>query len=262
MPKRATAKKAPPVPASGIAPASLGIKGFDKVHYISKSSFKDASMAVIVPTRTVEMVDEDTGDKSRQPMIHRTVVQAWNSLQWPMNAPRYMFMVGNGEVGNSYDDTVAMVVEHPDLKKWKYVLLMEDDNVPPPDGVTSLLDAIDQGPFDAVGGLYFTKGEVQMPQCYGDPYEYAQSGILEFRPRDVSEAVHTGGILPCNGIANGFSLFRMDVFKRLPRPWFKTGPGNTQDLYLCGNMKRAGMSLAVDCRCRVGHLDLNSGEMY
>lgn len=261
MAKRAVAKK-PPETTLGFDPKTLGIKGFERLEYVPKSSYKDSSMFIIAPTRTVEMVDPETGEKSRQPMIHRSVIQAWNSLQWPMNAPRYFSLVGGAEVGDAYTEQVAAVLAHPDLKKWKYVLTLEDDNLPPPNAVLSLLDAIDQGPFDAVGALYFTKGELQMPQAYGDPYEFSQTGVLDFRPRDVTEAVHCGGILPVNGIAMGCSLFRMDVFKKIEAPWFKSSPSGTQDLFMCAKMKRAGMNLAVDCRVPVGHLDIRDGTVY
>jgi hypothetical protein len=235
---------------------SLGLKGFERVEHVAKSSYRDTSMVVLCPIRT--------------PMIHHRVVQAWQSLIWPMNGKRWMQTISGAEVGLAYDDQIAAILQHPDLSKWKYVLTLEDDNLPPPDAPIRLLEAIEAGPFDAVGGLYFTKGEFNMPMCYGDPAEYARTGVLDFRPRDVAAAIQQGAIVPCNGIAMGCSLYRMSVFRELPRPWFMTlsdltpeGPkAYTQDLFFCERAVRAGKKFAVDCRVRVGHLDVQTGVVY
>lgn len=244
--------------------------GFQRIEHVPKSSYRDCSMVIICPTRGVPVVDEKTGEAKRdkdgkvilQPMIHKRVVEAWQTLQWPMNGKRYMQLVTGGEVGDAYDETLFQLMQHPDIAKWKYVLTLEDDNIPPPDAVRMLIEAIEAGPFDAVGGLYFTKGDLGMPQCYGDPDHYARTGELEFRPRDIVSAVKNGHIVPCNGIAMGCSLYRMSMFRDIPRPWFQTTAGSTQDLFFCSKAVRAGKRFAVDCRVRVGHLDVASGIVY
>lgn len=222
--------------------------GFERVEHVPKSSYRDTSMVIIVPCRS--------------PHLHMKVVQAIQSLQWPMNGKRAMFFVTGAEVGQAYDDQVAAILLHPELGSWKYVLTLEDDNIPPPEAPILLTEAIEAGPFDAVGGLYFTKGDLGMPQCYGDPAEFERTGELDFRPRDVVKAIKQGAIVPCNGIAMGCSLYRMSVFREIPRPWFKTNPSNTQDLFFCSKAARAGKRFACDCRVRVGHLDVTSGVIY
>ena len=222
--------------------------GFERVEHVKKTSYQDSSMVIIIPCRT--------------PHLHVKVVQAIQSLQWPMNQRRAMFFVTGAEVGKAYDDQLAAVLDHPELGKWRYLLTLEDDNIPPPDAVTLLVEAIEAGPFDGVGGLYFLKGDFNMPQCYGDPAEYSRTGVADFRPRDVASAIKQGAIVPCNGIAMGCSLYRMSAFRDIPRPWFKTNTSNTQDLFFCSKALGAGKRFACDTRCRVGHLDTVSGVIY
>jgi hypothetical protein len=227
----------------------LGLKGFERVEHVAKSTYRDSSMVVICPLRTT--------------MVHKRVVEAWQALQWPMNQKRAMFLVTGAEVGEAYDDQLAAVLAHPELGQWKYLLTLEDDNLPPPDAASKLVEAIELGPFDGVGGLYFTKGEgLNAPQCYGDPVEYARTGVLDFRPRDMVAALKQGAIVPCNGIAMGCSLYRMSMFRDIPRPWFQTNASNTQDLFFCSKAVRAGKRFAVDTRVRVGHLDVETGVVY
>lgn len=237
------------VPLEGIK-----LAGFERVEHVAKSSYVDSSMCVIVPTRT--------------PFVHTMFVQVLNSLAWPMNQRRFMFFVSGAEVGRAYDEQVQQLLKHEPFSSCKYLLTIEDDTLPPPDGALRLLEAIEQGPYDAVGGMYFTKGEVNMPMCYGDAAEFARSGVLDFRPRDVAAAVANGGALvECNGIAMGFSLYRMQLFRDVPAPWFVTAndPVNgcaTQDLFFCAKARRLGKRFAVDCRVRCAHADWQSGTFY
>ena len=110
---------------------------------------------------------------------------------------------------------------------------MEDDNIPPPDGLIKLYESI--GKYDVVSGLYWTKGEAGQPMIYGNPMEVP----LSFRPQaPIPDAVQEA----C-GLGMGFNLFKLDMFrdKKLRKPWFKTlqkydpqGGGSacyTQDLY-------------------------------
>jgi len=230
--------------------------GFERIQHHRGSTFQDNSTVIIIPTRG---------------MVHNKVVQSLMSMVAPMNTKRCIIWAEGDEVGKAYSKVIKEVLAHPDLSKWKYVLTLEDDNIQPPDAHIRLLESIELGPFDAVSGIYFTKGEVNMPMAYGDPAHYAATGELEFRPRDIRQALQTGSIMEVNGIAMGCSLYRMDMFRQIEGPWFVTvadweegkgGKSFTQDLYFCERAKKAGKRFAVDMRVHVGHLDINTGVVY
>src|SRR5690349_19443640 len=88
-----------------------GLKGFDRVEHVSKASYRDNSMVVIVP--------------SREPWLHKQFVERLNSLIWPMNGKRAVFFVTGAEVGKAYTEQIQAVLAHPDLSKWRYVLTVE-----------------------------------------------------------------------------------------------------------------------------------------
>ena len=229
--------------------------GFDRVNVLPGSTYRDVSTVVVIPTRG---------------LLHWRWVQAKGNLIAPMNAKRCELWAAGDEVGHAYNKLVQTVLDHPDLGKFRYILTIEDDNIVPPDAHIRLLESIEWGKFDAVSGIYFTKGDVNMPMAYGDPAEHARTGVLDFRPRDVREALAAGQIMPVNGIGMGCALWRMDLFREIPPPWFVTvadlgpkGPvGFTQDLYFCKRAVELGRTLAVDLRVRVGHLDVNTGIIY
>ena len=216
-------------------------KNFDEtVKRIQKGKvFKDASTFCIVPAYKA---------------IPPKIVQSWRHLMTPMNQQFYMHFVEGMEVGQAYSSAIQEVINHPVFGKWKYILTLEHDNAPPQDGLLKLIESIDD--YDGVGGLYFTKGYGGQPMCYG---QIGSADFIPFIPQPDT-------VTPCRGIAMGFSLYRMDMFRdtRLPRPLFETKqvytPGvgaqaYTQDLKFCEEAAKLGYKFAVDSRVKVGHYD-------
>ena len=140
-------------------------------------------------------------------------------------------------------------------------LTVEDDNIPPPDGLLKLYEGIKD--FHVVGSLYWTKGEGGQPMIYGNPSEMP----LNFIPQQVQP----NSLQRCNGLGMGFTLFRMSIFKKLTKPWFVTKQswdpnkgctGYTQDLYAFENMSKLGLKVACDTRVKVGHLDVENNQLW
>lgn len=183
------------------------------------------------------------------------------SLIFPPNQPVVRLLALGQEVGEAYSNTIQMVLDHPELSQWEYVLTLEHDNAPPADGVIKLVKRMDENPdLDCIGGLYWTKGEGGVPQIWGDPSD----PVVNFRPQPP----RPGELVRCNGTGMGFNLWRISMFRdeRLRRPWFKTVAGaegvGTQDLYFWGDALKYGHRCAVDCDVLVGHWDSQNEIMW
>lgn len=181
----------------------------------------------------------------------------WNIVFPPNNAIFRMVAQGT-EVGEAYSEAIRQIVNHPELKQWEFVLTIEHDNMPPPDGVISLLKALDAHPeFSAIGGLYWCKGEGGCAHIWGDPTD----PVPNFRP----QVPKPEQVQECCGLSMGFTLWRLSTFldKRLPQPLFKTKIGaegiGTQDLMFWQEARKHGHRCAVDCRVKVGHHDFETG---
>lgn len=209
--------------------------------------YRDLSTVCVVPTRG---------------MIPARVVESWMGLLTPMNNAFIRLFVSGMEVGDAYNAAVELILSHEQLSKFKYLLTLEEDNMPPPDGLLKLYESIDE--YVAVGGLYWTKGEGGQPMIYGDP-----KTILSFQPQ--TPLLDT--VQECNGLGQGFTLFDIDVFRdeRIERPWFKTVQEwdpqtgvrvGTQDLYFFANARKAGYRVACDTRVKVGHIDIQTGQVW
>lgn len=196
-----------------------------------------------------------------QAQVSTKVVGSWISLMRPMNQKVFgpMFIEGK-EVGAAYQSAVEMILANDELKTWKYLLTVEQDNCPPPDGLLKLYESMDK--FDCVAGLYWTKGEGGQPMIYGDPASMPKNFIPQIpRPETLQQ---------CNGLGMGFNLFKIEMFQKLPPPWFRTvqeitpqgARAYTQDLFFFEQAGRAGYRFACDTRIKVGHYDAQNKMMW
>lgn len=217
---------------------------------ISGHSYKDRSTIILVPAIA---------------SIPPRIVQSWMSLMLPMNQRSIRLFLEDMEVGDAYTQGIDFILNHPELQNWKYVLTLETDNAPPPDGLLKLIEAMEEGPWAAVGGLYWTKGEGGQPMCYGRSDVHPLNFAPWLPPADT--------VVECRGLGMGFTLFRTEVFKdaRLPKPLFKTvqnyvpnggAQAYTQDLYGFEAMGKYGYRFACSTKVLVGHWDQREGKMW
>ena len=204
--------------------------------------------------RIVCVIPADTMIPAKVALSH------WN-LAFPPNNGVVRILAQGMEVGDAYSSALEQILAHPELGSWEYLLTLEHDNMPPPDGVLRLLEQMEaHHEFSCIGGLYFTKGEGGVAQIWGDP----KDPVLNFRPQlpDLS-----GGLVECCGTGMGFNLFRMKMFKdaRLRKPWFvtqRTSGVSTQDLYFWGDARKHGYRCAIDCSVKVGHYSVQDDTCW
>jgi hypothetical protein len=185
----------------------------------------------------------------------KVALSHWN-LAFPPNNGVVRILAQGMEVGDAYSTAIQNILATPQLAEFEYILTIEHDNAPPPDGVLKLIKRMDEHPeLACIGGLYFTKGEGGVAQIWGD----INDPMMNFRP----QVPVPGQLVECYGTGMGFNLWRMSMFKddRLRKPWFHTqadasGVG-TQDLYFWSDARKYGYRCAIDCDVRVGHYDLN-----
>jgi len=210
------------------------------VQRVDKSKmYEDQSTIIICPTRGV---------------FPTRVVQSWMKLMRPMNqSVAGPIFAESMKVDTAYESLITYILSNDYLKKYKYILTIEEDNLPPPDGLIRLYESMDK--YDVVGGLYWGKGEEGFPMIFGDP-----KNPNDFKPQTPIP----GEVQEANGLGMGFNLFKLDMFKDIPQPWFKTvqeiddqgnSVSNTQDLYFYKKAKELGYKFACDNRVLVGHYD-------
>lgn len=212
-------------------------------------SFREAHTVVVVPTRGSVPVE---------------VVEAWRALINIPNQCWHWIFLKSYEVGDAYNTAIQTILDNPVLSKWKYVMTLEDDNLPPPDAWPKLLQSLVKYGLDGVSGLYWSKGEDGFPLIIGNPRRFAETGMLDFSIQDPQEISKLGNVVEVNSIPMGCSIFRLDLFRELEKPWFRTAAFfdqktqtpwfRTQDVWMCEQARHKGKRFAVDMRVKVGHL--------
>jgi hypothetical protein len=226
------------------------LEGYHNSHLEESSSrivrgntYKESSIIWIIPTRGV---------------IPAKIVSSIVSIIRPMNQKFFgPLFIENMEVGDAYQRAVELILGHPDLSQWKYLFTSEEDNILPQDTLLRLLESVDK--YDAISGLYWTKGEGGQPMCYGDPTILPKNFIPQPPPINC--------VKEYNGLGMGCCLIKIDMLKKIQPPWFKTvqsvseGLG-TQDLYFFQKAGTQGYKFAVDGRVKSGHLDVKTGIIW
>lgn len=212
-----------------------------RARLIKGASWKKQRVAMIMPA------DE---------MIHAKVALSLWNLIFPPNQGVFRILAQGMEVGDAYSKAIEQVLAHPQLKDFEFILTVEHDNLPPPDGLLKLLEDLEEHKeLACVSGLYFTKGEMGSAQIWGDP----KDAVMNFRP----QIPQPESLQECCGTGMGFALWRTSIFKdsRIEKPYFKTEKGvngvSTQDLSFWSKNRKWGYRCAVDTRVKVGHIDTN-----
>ena len=237
------------IPQISIDPfENLQIDAINQSNIDKSKTYQDLSTICIIPTRGV---------------IPAKVVQSWWSMMVPMNQKFIRTFVIGMEVGAAYTQAIEQILANPILRTWKYIMTLEEDNMPPPDGLLKLYENMDK--FDVVGGLYWTKGDAGQPMIYGDINLPEMNFIPQIPIPEICQE--------CNGLGMGFNLYKMDIFRdpRVPRPYFKTlqefSPatgvrGYSQDLYFYEGIRKLGYKVGCDTRIKVGHYDLENDIVW
>lgn len=142
----------------------------------------------------------------------------------------------------AYNEAVLMAMR----EGCDYLLTVEDDTYPPPDGLIKLL----QHRLDIVGGWYRKRRE----PLEGVPIIIKGGERTDLKPDGELCEVYT--------IPQGFTLFRIDVFRNIPHPWFVTTPQLSQDSFFSQRARDAGYKLWCDTDIRCQHIDRISGKVY
>jgi hypothetical protein len=219
-----------------------------------------------LPAATVRIVEGGSWKKQdtvilmpAAKMVPTKCALSWQNLLTPPNQSCPRIGLLGMEIGEAYSTAIEGILANAHLKEHRFILTIEADNTPPPDGLLKLLARMEAHPeFACIGGLYWTKGPGGVPQIWGD----RKDPSINFRPQPPDPK---GGLVECYGTGMGFNLWRTEMFKnpKLRKPWFRTlcssteGVG-TQDLYAWGDFQKNGYRCAIDCSVLVGHYDVNA----
>lgn len=220
----------------------------ESINRVDKSKmYEDLSTVIICPTKG---------------LFPTRVVQSWMKLLKPLNQTVYGPIFAEAmKVDAAYNALIGYILGHEELSKCKYILTIEEDNLPPVDGLLNLYKSMDE--YDVVGGLYWSKNKDGFPMIFGNP----ENGNMDVNP----QIPKYGEVQQANALGMGFNLFKIDIFKNIEQPWFKTEEGLddkgiphkvTQDIHFYRKAAEKGYKFACDNKILVGHYDSTEDKIW
>lgn len=180
----------------------------------------------------------------RSNYVHYRFMAAMMSLQ---KAPRFEFI---SSVHYVIDEARNVLAEKSLEKGATHILFVDDDMMPPPDAAIRLL----KHDVDIVCALTFSRLPPHCPCIFKNvgqdiyPIESINKGLIE--------------IDACSG---AFVLIKSDVFKQMPKKWYKPGDntlaiykkagGLSEDIGFSFKAKRIGLGVYCDTDLIVPHVD-------
>jgi hypothetical protein len=229
--------------------------------YVNLNSYQDKSIACIIPTRGSVDVE---------------VIDSWFKLITPVNHRFSKLFIANGELADAYNTGVLLVLNNPMLSACRFLLTMEDDNIPPPDGILKLIDSMIEhehkdDKYWAISGVYWTKPSRDCIEHAPIAWGCVEDGEWNMKAPPLKE---DGSVTQCCLIPQGFTLYDLDLFRKMEYPWFKVvehNPNNndidweppaTQDSYFFKKVWEAGLKVGIRADVKVGHLDPKTKQIW
>ncbi len=165
--------------------------------------------------------------------------------QLDLPRPVHLFRTHALDIVTARNELTRQALSVPEVT---HVLFMDDDMVPPPQAVRSLL----KHDVFIVGGLCHTRRGPSYHPILGKLYPAAlglEAGAMGFwydHPR--------GELLEVDATGGAFLLIKRDVFEAVgPNPW-TPADGLSEDFSFCQRARNAGFNVHVDPEVDVGHI--------
>lgn len=175
-----------------------------------------------------------------------------NHLAAVANASRTFDVKFIGTTDKMYTHTASNNLAESSLQMaLDFVFFTENDMMLPFDIITKLYEDIKKTNLDACSGLYFLRGDGRQPCLYNRDMTNKESAYSFIPVLLVPE--NELFTIDCPGM--GCTLFKTDVFRRVPYPWFDLKEGKYgQDIYFWSKAKDSGIKCGVDTSVQCGHL--------
>lgn len=184
------------------------------------------------------------------PLVDQTVpVQFFTSFACMEKPDQYKLLIPqfpHGPWAGSIADARNSLVKQALSEGCSHLLMLDTDQIYPADCLAKLLsrDVDVCGvrvhrrwmPFDPI----FLRGELGKYKAVPD------------------EEMYSGDLIEVDATGTGCLLFDMDVFLRVPQPWFEFSHHEEkpvgEDIYFCSKARAAGVRIFVDTSVEVGHM--------
>lgn len=136
-----------------------------------------------------------------------------------------------------------------------YMLQIDDDMTCPPDLFDRLFETMQEHKADVVGALAFMRNEPHFPVIYRLKEGYDHVAKKPYSIREFVKNYPKDTVIECEAIGFGAALIRLEMVKRMKKPYFMSTTSYGEDVWFC---RCAGLEakakIMMDTRVKLGHV--------
>lgn len=163
------------------------------------------------------------------------------------------------QIGGYKPASMNNIVKEAQAGKYDYFMSIDCDMIFPPDGIIRLLDN-DKA---IVGANYSVRGNA----VNGNPREAVVKVVgKDGKKLNMQLSDLPSHLFKCFSVGNGFTLYRMSIFDKIPEPWFEArvdeeGNFSTEDVHFMAKANGVGIGVWCNPKIHLGHIGTTNYEV-
>ena len=132
-----------------------------------------------------------------------------------------------------------------------YMLMIDDDMIIPPD----MFERLYENNVDVVAPLAFTRNAPHYAVIYECKKGWDPVTKCDYFMNHFARNYPENELVRCDAVGFGSVLIKMDVIRKMKRPYFMSTCGTGEDVLFCYNaQQQAGAKVYMDTRVKLGHI--------
>lgn len=190
-------------------------------------------------------------DNRMMMMIHLGMLQE-RSKREPVTKDGVIFEFFHSTVGRMLTPAAREALTDQALgAEMDYMLMIDDDMICP----TNMFEALYENHVDVVAPLAFTRNAPHYAVIYQCETGFDPVSKQDWFKNHFARNYPENELVHCDAVGFGAALIKMDVIRRMRKPYFMSTCGTGEDILFCYNAKQqAGARIYMDTRVKLGHI--------
>lgn len=131
-----------------------------------------------------------------------------------------------------------------------YMLMIDDDMIVPMD----LFERLYDHDVDIVAPLAFTRNAPHYAVIYECKSGFDPVAKQDYFVNHFARNYPENKLVRCDAVGFGSVLIKMDVIKRMKKPYFMSSPSTGEDIAFCYDAQKVGAKVYMDTATKLGHI--------
>lgn len=209
---------------------------------------KHVKVAVAIPN--IGITHYMAYDNHSQMMTHLGMI-AERSKSEPVTKDGAIFEIFHFTAGRMLTPAAReALADHAMNAGMDYILQIDDDMLVPMD----LFEKLYEHNVDIVAPLAFTRNAPHYAVIYACEQGFDPVSKSEYFMNHYARHYPENTLVRCDAVGFGAALIKMDVLKKMKKPYFMSTCGTGEDILFCYNAQKVGAKVYMDTATKLGHI--------